>query len=193
MIEGRNDVYELTPLSYFVETCRCHKRITTNYRIFTPYVGLSDESLPTNASKMDGMLPYLLNDLALTCCKTCKLHGKSYVDFNLNGKNQPAMQKSPREVKSQIDDYVDLSFPIYGWTWLKVYEGYYRYIPLVQSPGIAYIVIMDDSIGPAEKMFKSILELWSYLALTLLLAAVAGIIGWFLVSWSFLFDCASQV
>ena len=131
---------------------------------------------------MDGMLPYLLNDLAVTCCKTCKLHGESFVDFNLNGKNEPAKQKTAQDVKKHIGEYVDLSFPVYGWKWLDVYEAYYRYIPLVESPGIAYIVIIGESTSPAEQMMVSILSTWPYIVITLLLAVVAGIVIWFLVS-----------
>ena len=139
-------------------------------------------SLLMTADHMTGMLPFLFSDLASTCCKTCKQHGETIVDFNRNGKMKPALQHSIRGVESFLDDDTDFSFPIYGWKWQKVYKKYYRYIPLVESPGFAFIMIMDNLGSPVWHMYYEILGTWPYLLFTVLTALTAGIIIWFLVS-----------
>ncbi|XP_022790788.1 protein sidekick-2-like, partial [Stylophora pistillata] len=55
----------------YAETCRCHKRLTTSWYEFRPYVRLSDENV------LGGLIPPILDKLAFTCCETCQSHGKS--------------------------------------------------------------------------------------------------------------------
>ena len=74
------------------------------------------------------------------------------------------------------------SFPVYGWTWQEYYGAYYRYIPLVESPGVAFIVIEDEVLSPSERLIKEVFATWPYIVVTTLLAVLAGIIIWFLVS-----------
>lgn len=92
------------------DTCRCHKRLTTNYRLFPPYVDqlelISDGRIIV--ANMTGMLPAILNELVVTCCSTCGAHGSSYVDFKYNGTNGTAKQNSEQEMKLLIEDRNDL-------------------------------------------------------------------------------------
>ena len=165
------------------ETCRCHHRLTTNYRVFTPYTGINrSSSISTiTSARMTGMLPAILEDLAVSCCRACKLHGQSFVDFSMNGRNLPAEQTSDQSVKSIIDHDTDFSFPIYGWKWLKTYNAYYLYIPLVESPGIVHIAIMDQHEDGALLIVKTVFRTWPLMLITLLMAVIAGIVIWFLV------------
>lgn len=101
----------------YSETCRCEKRLTTNWRVYTPYV----------APNQMGMLPPIVEDFAVSCCKTCKSHGRSYVDWLHNGKNTSSEQNDAQKIKEYIE-YTDLNFPIYGWTWQENYERIYRFV-----------------------------------------------------------------
>lgn len=127
------------------------------------------------------MIPLILENLAVSCCRTCKLHGKTIVDFSMNGKNSPAQQESVQMVKSFIDDDTDFSFPIYGWNWLETYNAYYKYIPLVESPGIVQIAIMDNHDEGAMLIMKTVFQTWPLILITMTMAVIAGIIIWFLV------------
>ena len=169
---------------FLLETCRCHKKLTTNYRQYTPYVNVTrvNQLQPLTTDDLKGMLPFLFSDLATTCCRTCKQHGTTLVDLNNNGKNMHAFRQHSNEVESFIDNDTDFSFPIYGLNWQRVYKSYYRYIPLVESPGIAFIVITADYVDPVWTMYKEIVATWPYVLFTVLTALVAGIIVWFLVS-----------
>ena len=71
-------------------------------------VNTNNASLPIMLENMTGMLPPLLNDLAVTCCRTCKLHGGSYVDFERNGNNQRALAESDHLVKVWIREDLSL-------------------------------------------------------------------------------------
>lgn len=113
---------------YCLETCRCEKRLSTNWRIYTPYV----------APNQMGMLPAILNDFAMYCCKTCKDHGKSYVDWLRNGKNTSSKQHDDQILKEFIET-TDLNFPVYGWTWQESYEGIYRFVD-TRSSRIHYYI-----------------------------------------------------
>ncbi|KAL9958642.1 hypothetical protein ACROYT_G035690 [Oculina patagonica] len=165
------------------ETCRCHKRLATNYRLFPPYVAMKGEITDEGhftVANMTGMLPKILDDLVVTCCQTCAAHGKSYVDFMYNGTNGTAQQNSEQEMKFLIEDRNDLSFPVYGWKWQEFYIAYYRYIPLVESPGLAFITIEKEGLSPSQRLVNEVMATWPYLVITTLLAALAGIIIWVL-------------
>ena len=64
---------------------------------------------------------------------------------------------------------------------MSVYQAYYKYIPLVESPGVAYIIILDKSLSHTESIMKSILETSNFFILVMLMALVAGMVMWFLV------------
>ena len=134
------------------------------------------------------MLPLLFSDLATTCCKTCKQYERTIVDFNSNGKKTKALRQNKNEVAQLIDDDTDFSFPIHGWKGQEIFKNYYRYIPLVESPGIAFIVIFEDLGDPVWHVYHEIIGTWPYILFTILTALVAGIIIWFLVRYS-LFLC----
>lgn len=163
------------------ETCKCNRRISTNYRIFPPYNG-AELSKDLKKVNMSGMIPQLLNSLVLECCETCESHDRSFVDFVLNGQMEPAYQNNENDVVERIDDSNDLSFPVYGWKWQDTYAERYRYIPLVESPGFAFLLRQPDTDSPLKAVLKSIFETWPYLLIANMMALTAGGIIWFLVS-----------
>ncbi|XP_048579474.1 uncharacterized protein LOC116616082 isoform X2 [Nematostella vectensis] len=152
------------------ETCRCEQRLTTNYRMFPPYVD----------KDFSGIIRPILNDLAVRCCHVCQSHGHSQVDFVTNSNGGPAMQPSDQAVKSLIGNASDLSFPIYGWNWQTYYSGAYRYIPLIDSPGFAYIVLQPVPENTGQRIVNSLLATWPYMLITMLITLLAGMLIWFL-------------
>ena len=77
---------------------------------------------------------------------------------------------------------LNLSFPVYGWKWQEYYSADYRYIPLVESPGVAFIIIGKEGVSPSQRLVNEVFATWPYMVITTLLAALAGIVMWFLVS-----------
>ena len=70
---------------------------------------------------------------------------------------------------------------MYGWKWQEYYSGDYLYIPLVESPGVAFIIIEKEGLSPSQRLVNKVFATWPYLVITTLLAALAGIVIWFLV------------
>ncbi|XP_048579577.1 uncharacterized protein LOC5515780 isoform X2 [Nematostella vectensis] len=159
------------------ETCHCYKRVAANYRIFPPYV---IASLGLTSVNMSGMIPEILRNLTVSCCRTCRQHGQSYVDFFRNGQGGPSYHTNEKEVQNLIDNNNDLSFPVYGYQSQIVYEGIYRFIPLVESPGFALLVKEPDKINAFREIMLSVLGTWPCLLLTVLMALLAGIVMWML-------------
>ena len=156
------------------ETCRCVKRLTTNWREYRPYV-------EKNAS---GLLPPIFNDMAVECCRSCKTHGKTWVDFDWDGDGMAALKPGKEEVHGSIGHQTDFHFPVYGYKMQNSYQQEFGYIGLIESSGIAHIVNTD----PGEKIARSVLwavfDTWPLIMLCLLFAYVAGICLWITVSAS---------
>lgn len=70
---------------------------------------------------------------------------------------------------------------MYGWKWQEYYSADYRYIPLVESPGVAFIIIEKEGLSPSQRLVNEVFATWPYMIITTLLAALAGIVIWFLV------------
>jgi len=56
-------------------------------------------------------------------------------------------------------------------------------MPLISSPGVAFIVVDDPPGTSAQAVFNSVLSGWPVLVLTLLMALLSGIIMWGLDTW----------
>ena len=154
------------------ETCRCQKRLTTNWMIYKPYV-------TGNAS---GLVPPVVNDMAIECCRTCESHGQSYVDFDLDGKNNGAFKKDGEIFRSAISQNTDFHFPVYGFKLQDRYHHEYGYIGVVESPGIAYIVNTDTGETISKSVLMAIFGTWPLIMLCLSFAYLAGILLWVSVS-----------
>ena len=93
------------------------------------------------------------------------------------------MQKSLETLLRKLNFVfaLNFSFPVYGWKWQDYYSAEYRYIPLVESPGVAFIIIEKEGFSPSQRLVNEVFATWPYLVITTLLAALAGIVIWFLV------------
>ena len=54
-------------------------------------------------------------------------------------------------------------------------------MPLISSPGVAFIVVDEPPGASANAVFKSILSGWPVLLLTIMMALLSGIFMWGLV------------
>ena len=159
-----------------LETCRCKKRLSTNWKEFPPYVSLQD-------GKVAGIFPSVLEQVAVSCCGSCASHGKSYVDFRFNGMNKAAQQLIDKDFKSNISHKTDLSFPAYGYTWQETYATSYGYKSIIESPGVAFVVNTEkDSSSTKSPIVFSLVASLPILACTVILIYAAGVIIWLMVS-----------
>ena len=68
------------------------ERLTANWMLLAPYVTKPNGNQTDNVP--GGLVSPFVNEMAVTCCQSCKTHGESYIDYELNGMGEAALKKS---------------------------------------------------------------------------------------------------
>ncbi len=129
-----------------------------------------------------GIFPYIVNDAVYFCCQTCKSHNYSSVSFAQNYHGHPSEVLGNEALVNSIDGLTDLTFPVYGHVGMSWYRNSYKYTPLIESPGSAFIVRKEDS-KMSGMLMANILGNWPLFVLIICLALAAGAVMWCLVSF----------
>ena len=87
-------------------------------------------------------------------------------------------------MKKDIDNYVDISFPVFGSNELTTYYGF-SFVPVFSHPGVVYFIIKDSIQDQIANMMRGVLETWPIFAVNVVLLTLAGYIIWALVSIAF--------
>ena len=164
-------------LSFFFspDTCNCHSTIFTNWWINPPYV----DSPRSNKS---GIITPILKQAVYTCCGNCTEHGTSRVDFTRTATGNPARKSGLVQFKSSFDETTELHFPVYGFMDQTRYLDSYGFVPFVQSPGLALIIIGDEKGTAATLLLKSLALCFPILFLSIAMLWVSSLVLWFVVS-----------
>ena len=157
------------------DTCNCHSTIFTNWWINPPYV----DSPRSNKS---GIITPILKQAVYTCCGNCTEHGISRVDFTRTAKGDPARKSGLVQFKSSFDETTELHFPVYGFMDQTRYLDSYGFVPFVQSPGLALIIIGDEKGTAATLLLKSLALCFPILFLSIAMLWVSSLVLWFVVS-----------
>ena len=160
----------------FTETCNCYSRIFTNYWLNPPYMDVNSDGNQT------GIFPPILRLLVRSCCGECAAHGYTEIDFRSSGDKDSARKSTEKEVREDIDDAIELSFPVYGRMDQTEYSKEYGFAPLVQSAGVAFIVDVDEPGAAAKMVVKAVFNLWPLIITVFISAFFSGIVMWSLVS-----------
>lgn len=128
---------------------------------------------------VSGIFPDILKDLVRQCCDS---EDSSNSDANvpscvhLNYSEVPS--NDSEVVKKQIDKNGTLiSMPIYGDMKDVTFQNHPFY-PVVESPGVVFIVKKEDSSNAAQAVMEAVFQGWPVLLLTLIMAALSGIVVW---------------
>ncbi|XP_031565849.1 uncharacterized protein LOC116301000 [Actinia tenebrosa] len=161
-----------TVVLHVYERCTCPKVIKTNWYSLPPY--MNEQNIDKSIFKQ------LLEEIFSKCCGNCSNgHGPSTIDFG-NG----AMKNSLVEVKDSLAAPDTISFPIPGKKDDTEYQNSFKFLSIVSSPGIAFIVVNDEPGTSARAVFKSVLGGWPVLLLTMIMALLSGMIMWALDTWN---------
>lgn len=160
------------------------KRLTTNWMLLDPYV------TKDNSTKhgLGGLMTPFVNDMAVTCCQSCRTHGKSYVDFDFNGKDGPSGQPTENAHRLNINHNTDFSFPVYGYKLQDRFRHEFGYTGMIESPGTAYIINTKFGKELPTSLLDSILACWPIALMSLLLAYISGFTIWAVVRQTFNFE-----
>lgn len=141
-------------LSLLTETCTCAEFITVPSQ-----PNVLDSELDSIASG----LTKVMSDLLIESCGKCEEYNKTKLVYSN---------------ESQSEEFV---FPVtktsYG------HSAYSKFIPVIQVPGVVVVRRKGDlSMILTEAASDSVLQSWPIPVVTILMAMLAGIIMWFLVS-----------
>lgn len=139
-----------------------------------PYVNINSE----NSS---GIIPEILENLVSSCCKTCKAHGESFVDYQTSS-DTTGKRMDEKSLQMSISHSSDVTFPIYGYMDQDTYKAEYGFAPIVESPGVTFIVNFSDDNEKSSLVLDALFKCWPLFAFLLILIWLSGIIIWFLVS-----------
>ncbi|RMX46246.1 hypothetical protein pdam_00000632 [Pocillopora damicornis] len=123
--------------------------------------------------EVTGIFPKILEKLVKDCCDggTDK---PSCVKLNFS----EVPSNDSEVVKKQIDKNGTLiSMPVYGDMKDVTFQNH-PYYPVVESPGVVFIVKKEDSSNAAQAVMEAVFQGWPVLLLTLIMAALSGIVVW---------------
>lgn len=123
----------------------------------------------------------ILDKMVLHCCGDCSNgHGTSYVDYNLDGKQNFSTKPAKHDMTEAIDHVTDLHFPVHGYSDQRKYLGTYKYVPVVESPGAAFIVRYDSFDAP--NVTTALFNSWPLAVVVVVFVLLSGLLYWMLVS-----------
>lgn len=145
----------------------CTPEMKVNWWDFAPYIYMKD-----NQNKdINGTFKKIVEKMVRKCCGEC-VHF-SYASRSVNSE----------DLKSQIGSNGSvISFPVYGTLVTEKFQNY-PYFPVVESPGIILISKIVEGGSSATAVMMAVFDGWPVLVLTLIMAALSGIIMWALDSY----------
>lgn len=145
---------------------------------YPPYVSIK----PTGA--LDGIFGSIVEDMVITACGLCTNgHGKSKLHLSNNGKGSSSLKQTQSAVLGDINDVTDVSFPIYGYVTDTDYMKYYKYISVVESPGVAFLAVRPQFTTETNNTLYSVVSnAWMLLIFLIGLMYLFGVIFWLAVS-----------
>ncbi len=156
------------------ETCSCQRQFTTNWWQLTPY------TTPENDIAV-GIFPDILKHAIEFCCSDCVHGDAASIDF-VGSKETKSFQRGFIEVKNNIRDEIDFHFPIHGTKFKMQYANGFPYVPLVHSPGAAFIISSKNEFNESERVMKITLDSWTFILVLALASYMVGLIMWLIVS-----------
>ncbi|CAH3198822.1 unnamed protein product, partial [Porites evermanni] len=158
------------------ETCRCVKRLTANWMLLAPYVTKPNGNQTDNIP--GGLVSPFVNDMAISCCQSCKTHGESYIDYELNAMGEESLKKSEDVFRRNILHSNDFSFPVYGYKLQDKFRHEFGYLGIVESPGIAYVINTNYGANMSTSLVNSVFASWPLALFSIFLAYIAGYVIW---------------
>ena len=158
------------------DTCRCPAVFNTNWAELPPYVTKS-----VHSQSPQGIIGTFVEDMLLESCGVCKAHEHTFLNFKTNGEGGAAHKTTLNEVISDVNNKTAISFPVTGAMDDDKFQRYYVFVPMVESPGIAFITVGQKD-GSKNIVISTLLKYLPLHLFCLMMAFVAGTIIWALVS-----------
>ena len=157
------------------ERCDRGLPISASWQYYGPYAKASTKM--SSKLGVEGIFPHLINKMLHFCCNasTVVSYGK--------------IIKTIRKLEGQLNDpqsAYDLTFPITGISEDDMIFKDLQFIPIVQAPRVALLVLDKDMTDQTSQLLMTVTKAWPILVFIIVAATLSGIIIWALVSFSFL-------
>ena len=130
---------------------------------------------------LGGIFGEIVQAMIEEACGFCENgHGATTIRFDSNGKNMPARKQNLIGVQNDIDVVPQISFPVNGILDDQKYMERYAFVPILESPGVAFITLPDvDTVS--NSVVTSVVQCWPVILTSMLMAVLSGGILWFAV------------
>ena len=132
--------------------------------------------------QLEGIFPFIVQNMALSCCQRCQAYGTTVVHFIGNDTNRPSEKGDLNEVRSSVEES-SLSFPLFGYKGQQQFLGEFGFLSIVESPAVVFIVPKEDSSKSSLRLLSSLFNCWPVLLINSGIVLLSGIIIWHLVSY----------
>ena len=85
-------------------------------------------------------------------------------------------------MKNNLREDTDFHFPIHGTKYKMQYANEFPYVPLVHSPGAAFIVSSENAYNQSKRVIQTFLDSWTFILVLVLASYMVGLIMWLIVS-----------
>ncbi len=136
-----------------------------------------------DTSNISGIFPRILREMVFTCCGVCleykQTDNRTVTRFENNAQDTLSYRKSGvSEFRDHVDDNTELHFPMYGQIFQVKYYKRYEFIPLVESPGVVFLVLQDDAHVASKILLNTIGDTLPVVILLIAFILVFGIVMW---------------
>ena len=119
------------------------------------------------------------------CCGFCHEHARTVTHFEgqtLDGWSY--LKPGISEFRGHIGDTIELHFPMSGQIHQVKYYKRYEFIPLVESPGVVFLVLVDDTHIASLMLLNTITSTMPIVLFMIAFIAFIGIITWCVESFT---------
>jgi len=116
-----------------------------------------------------------------SCGKCDGGQGETMLDIENNGKGAPARKASMGEVQADVDDRTHVTFPVLGNMDDEKYLKEFVFVPVVQSPGIAFISLANQ-LSSTEVVALTWNRSWPIVFLIVAMGFIVAVLIWIAVS-----------
>ena len=123
-----------------------------------------------------------MQEMILFSCGRCQGgHGETILNITHNGKGASARKISLGGVRGDVDNRTHVSFPIIGNIDDEKYLKEFVFIPVVESPGIAFISLANV-LERKEVVGLALNKSWPVVVLSVMIGLIVALLIWITVS-----------
>ncbi|XP_065667336.1 uncharacterized protein LOC100199991 isoform X3 [Hydra vulgaris] len=163
----------------YIESCKCPLKIYTAWYLKKGLINGQGYNVT------GGILYDFLKNMSDSICSCSpglqdgNLSYSLYWDRTKDGRSP--MRNNEDELKTMVDNNAHFHLPVSGKASIETFQSQYKYVQIVSSPGIGFIVIdKSKSFNKSQAVAAAILNCWPAVFIIFFFSTVSGIFMWIL-------------